>query len=238
MGKIYLIRHGQASFLADDYDNLSNKGIIQSEALGGYFLRNEIHFDKIYVGKLKRHLQTFDAFSKAYHINGPELPKPVYLKELNEHQALDAFKLGYNDFIEQNEVAKKLYNEIQEDANMMKKNYVHIFGMFFREYVSGKYPLKHHAVQSWTDFREQTKKGIATILKDTEDGETVGVFTSGGTKSSIIGDSLGLRDEKITELNMAIRNTSFSQLFYSKNIINILSINEISHLTKELITFV
>ncbi|HGY11252.1 MAG TPA: histidine phosphatase family protein, partial [Desulfobacterales bacterium] len=232
MSKIFLIRHGQASFLEDDYDNLSNKGIEQSEALGTYFLNNEIHFDKIYIGNLKRHRQTFEAYSKAFIGGNIEIAEPVFLEELNEHMALDAFKLAYDDFILTNENANALFEEIKHKPHLQQSNYIQIFSLFFSEFVLGKYPLNGHAVQSWSDFRIQAKKGIATILDNTNSGETVGVFTSGGTKSSIIGDSLDLADQKISELNMAIRNTSFSQLYFSRSKLNILSINEIPHLIK------
>ncbi len=238
MSKIFLIRHGQASFLKEDYDNLSNKGIEQSEALGTYFLNNEIHFDKIYIGNLKRHQQTFDAYSKAFINDGIELAKPVFLNDLNEHQALEAFKFAYEEFIEVNSNAKTLFEEVKIKPHLQQSNYIQIFGLFFNEFVSGNYPLNDHPVQSWRDFRIQAKKGIATILENTNQNETIGVFTSGGTKSSIIGDSLDLREQKILELNMAIRNSSFSQLHFSNNKFNILSINEIPHLSKELITFV
>jgi broad specificity phosphatase PhoE len=238
MSNIFLIRHGQASFLEDEYDNLSDKGIVQSEALGSYFLKNKVHFDKIYIGKLKRHQQTFEGFSTSFFKSGIELPNPIYLNELNEHQALEAFKLAYNDFVITNKNANKLFEKIKEESRLYHKNYLQIFSLFFKEFVSGKYPLNGHPVQCWSDFRIQTKKGIATVLENTNQGETIGIFTSGGTKSSIIGDSLGLRDQKISELNMAIRNSSFSQLYFSNNKLNILSFNEVPHLTKELITFV
>jgi len=238
MSKIFLIRHGQASFLADDYDNLSAKGILQSKALGTYFLKYKIYFDKIYIGGLKRHQQTFEGFSLAFSQNKINLPLPIYLNDLNEHQALEAFNLSFKNFIDKNKQAQKLYDEMLENPDLKKKNTILIFGLFMKEFVAGEYPLNGSAIQSWSAFRQQTKQGIATILNNTFKGETVGVFTSGGTKSSIIGDSLGLNEGKISELNMAIRNTSFSQLIYSKNSIKLFSINEIPHLTKELITFV
>ena len=45
-------------------------------------------------------------------------------------------------------------------------------------------------------------------------------------------------DKKISELNLAFRNASFSQLLFSENRLNVLSLNETPHLSKELITFV
>ncbi|MCH7524029.1 MAG: histidine phosphatase family protein [Bacteroidetes bacterium] len=238
MSKIYLIRHAQASFLSDDYDNLSNKGILQSEVLGRYFVEKNIHFDKIFIGKLKRHQQTFDGFNKAFITEGIELPKPIYLKELNEHQVPEALSLAYDDFVNQYDEAKKMFEEIERDPNLKRKNSIKIFGLFLKEYATGRYAFEHESIQSWAQFRMQAKKGIASILERTGKGETVGIFTSGGTKSSIIGDSLGISEEKISELNLAILNASFSQLLYSKNRLNVLSLNETPHLPKELITFV
>jgi len=238
MSKIYLIRHAQALFLEDDYDNLSDKGILQSEALGMYFVDNNIHFNKIFIGKLNRHQQTFNEFNNAFAAEGIELPKPIYLEELNEHQVPEALTLAYNDFINQYDEAKKLFNEINKDQNLKRRNTIKIFELFLREYASGRYAFEHESIQSWSHFRVQTKKGITNILENTNKGETVGVFTSGGTKSSIIGDILGLSDEKISELNLAILNASFSQLLYSKNRLNLLSLNETPHLTKDLITFI
>jgi len=238
MSKIYLIRHAQASFLADDYDNLSDKGILQSEALGTHFVKNNILFDKIFIGKLKRHQQTFDGFGHAFSDKNIELPKPIYLDELNEHHALDALTFYYEDFIAQCDQAKHLWNEVDKDQSLKRRNSILIFELFLKAYALGKYAINHKTIQSWSSFRKQTKKGVTNILGQIEKGETIGVFTSGGTKSAIIGDTLKISEEKISELNLSFRNTSFSQLIYSKNKLNLLSLNEISHLNKELITFV
>lgn len=238
MSKIYLIRHGQASYLSDDYDNLSDKGILQSNALGTYFFKNNIQFDKIFIGKLNRHQQTFDGFSQVFSEKGIALPKPLYLEDLNEHQVPEALMLAYDDFIYQYDEAKKLFDEIKKEPNLTRRNSIKIFELFMREYASGRYPFEHESIQSWSHFRLQAKRGIASILENTNKNETVGVFTSGGTKSSIVGDSLGVTEEKISELNLAFRNASFSQLLFSEDRLNVLSLNETPHLHKELITFV
>jgi broad specificity phosphatase PhoE len=238
MSKIYLIRHAQASFLADDYDNLSDKGKLQSEALGQYFVANDIRFDKLFIGNLKRHQQTLDGFRQEYISKKIELPKPVYLEALNEHHALDALQFYYDDFIAQNHTAKKLQQEAQKHPELKQKNTVQIFALFLKAYASGKYAENHKTIQSWSSFREQTKKGVASILDQISKGETIGIFTSGGTKSAIIGDCLNISEEKISELNLVIRNTSFSQLLFSNNKLNVLSLNETPHLPKALITFV
>ena len=50
MGSIYLIRHGQASFGALDYDVLSPLGKRQAEILGTHLVRSGIGFDRCISG--------------------------------------------------------------------------------------------------------------------------------------------------------------------------------------------
>ena len=60
MGTLYLVRHGQASFGADDYDQLSKLGVQQSQRLGEYWRARGMRFDAVLMGSLKRHRQTWE----------------------------------------------------------------------------------------------------------------------------------------------------------------------------------
>ena len=55
MSTLYLIRHGQASFGAEDYDVLSALGAEQARALGAYFAARRWPVDALYVGPRARH---------------------------------------------------------------------------------------------------------------------------------------------------------------------------------------
>ena len=55
MSELYLVRHGQASFGADNYDKLSPLGHKQSYVLGQYFKNKKIAFDRIITGDLVMH---------------------------------------------------------------------------------------------------------------------------------------------------------------------------------------
>ncbi|MDZ4123020.1 MAG: phosphoglycerate mutase family protein, partial [Hydrogenophaga sp.] len=50
MGTLYLVRHGQASFGADDYDQLSEMGQRQSRRLGEYWAERGVGFDAVITG--------------------------------------------------------------------------------------------------------------------------------------------------------------------------------------------
>ncbi|MBT4959200.1 MAG: hypothetical protein HON33_04445 [Flavobacteriaceae bacterium] len=111
------------------------------------------------------------------------------------------------------------------------------FEYFLNLWVTDK--IKVDGIISWKDFRENVRNGLKIILDNTKKSQYIGVFTSGGTISSISAESLKISDEKkIAGLNFSIRNTSFTSFLFSKNQFNLLSFNELPHLEKEMITFV
>ena len=65
MSEIYLVRHAQASYDAEDYDQFSELGYLQSEWLGEYFLQRGIRFNRVLSGSMKRHKQTAESALKA-----------------------------------------------------------------------------------------------------------------------------------------------------------------------------
>ena len=76
MTTIYLIRHGQASFGAESYDQLSPNGELQAKLLGQYF--DNILKEEPYVvaGSMQRHQQTAqialaECFPEAHLVTNP-----------------------------------------------------------------------------------------------------------------------------------------------------------------------
>ncbi len=61
MSKVLLVRHGQASFGAADYDNLSPTGHEQSRVLGAALAARGITADVVVAGEMRRHAQTASA---------------------------------------------------------------------------------------------------------------------------------------------------------------------------------
>lgn len=79
MSTITLVRHGQANTRAQDehsYDNLSDLGRQQAQWLGQHFDQTGEHFERVYCGTLRRHLQTAEgmrAETRARIIQDPRL---------------------------------------------------------------------------------------------------------------------------------------------------------------------
>ena len=65
MSAVYLVRHGQASFGAADYDVLSERGQQQAQVLGQALARAQAGFAVVASGDLQRHRQTAQACLEA-----------------------------------------------------------------------------------------------------------------------------------------------------------------------------
>jgi broad specificity phosphatase PhoE len=82
MSKLYFFRHAQASFLADNYDQLSSHGEKQSLELGKYLVEKDFQFDKIFVGPLSRQKKTFEIVAEVFSKNKLIIPEPIFVDEL------------------------------------------------------------------------------------------------------------------------------------------------------------
>ena len=56
MSRLFLIRHGQASFLEENYDKLSVLGEKQARLLGEYWAQQRVAVDQVYSGPRTRQL--------------------------------------------------------------------------------------------------------------------------------------------------------------------------------------
>jgi broad specificity phosphatase PhoE len=83
MGQLYLIRHGQASFGAEDYDNLSELGHQQAQQLGAYFKQKNLQFDAVITGTLRRHTQTWQGIA----LGAGFAHEPLQMPGLNEYDS-------------------------------------------------------------------------------------------------------------------------------------------------------
>ncbi|WHI52392.1 phosphoglycerate mutase family protein [Microbulbifer sp. MLAF003] len=87
MAESIVVRHGQASFGADDYDNLSDVGWQQSRWLGEYWRKTGQKFDRILCGSLRRHRQTTVGICEGLGIDlDSHLTVVSQLDEFNFHE--------------------------------------------------------------------------------------------------------------------------------------------------------
>lgn len=237
MSKLLFFRHAQASYGAANYDQLSTKGEEQSLQLGQYLVKKRRLFDKIFVGPLERQKHTFEIVSSVYAKHKLPMPAPVFIPGLKEHSGPKASRNIMPTLIEQVPQLKRWFEEYQANPSLKKRNSLLMFQYFMDQWAMGK--IQVEGVESWEVFRQEVKKGLKMILAATDRGNTVGIFTSGGTISSITAEALNIQDEqRVSAMNFSVRNTSFTSFLFSKGQFNLLSFNELPHLEEGMITFV
>jgi broad specificity phosphatase PhoE len=87
MSRLFLVRHGQASFLERNYDKLSPKGEEQARILGEYWAGLNLAFDRVYSGPRVRQRETARIAGEAYKAAGMPWPEQTVLQEFDEFQA-------------------------------------------------------------------------------------------------------------------------------------------------------
>ncbi|HEX5285614.1 MAG TPA: phosphoglycerate mutase family protein, partial [Polaromonas sp.] len=100
MGTLYLVRHGQASFGAEDYDVLSALGHQQSLRLGEYFKYKGVRFEAALTGTLTRQIQTFVDIYKGMGLEFESEAAGVGASAVREATGVGAHLLwpGLNEF--------------------------------------------------------------------------------------------------------------------------------------------
>lgn len=92
VSSLLLIRHGQASFGAEDYDVLSPTGIRQAQCLGEHLATFDPMPDAIYCGPKKRHLGTARHMIDAARGRDKAFPEPTIVNELDEYPAFELLR--------------------------------------------------------------------------------------------------------------------------------------------------
>jgi broad specificity phosphatase PhoE len=205
MANIYLIRHAQASFGTDHYDRLSALGRRQAEVLGQYLRDCEIHFDAVYSGDLERQLTTAKIASGSQPLEVPHQLDPRF-NEVRLDEQLESLTP---------EVAKT-HPEIHELARQGLKS-------------SKEYQKAIEAVFNYW-VSPQCTVADTDVMQRHGSGQTLGIFTSGGTIATIVSQVLGLEGEHAYKFFEPSINCSVTRLIYNDRKISLSYFNDHSYL--------
>ncbi len=214
MPTLYLVRHGQASFGAADYDNLSDLGQQQSLELGRYFKAKNLSFDAAYAGTLRRHAQTYAGIAQGMALNQAVLLRPG----LNEYDS-DA-------------VVQAIHPE-PLSRERSPENYRKHFRLLrdgLAAWMGGT--ASPQGMPSYPDF----VKGITAVLDEVrtefggkEDARIL-ICSSGGPISTAVGHILSTSAPTTIELNLRIRNTSVTEFAFTPKRHMLVTYNTLPHL--------
>ena len=215
MGTLYLVRHGQASFGADDYDQLSELGQRQSERLGRYWAERGLRFDAVITGTLKRHEQTWQGIARGAALELQPLRWPG-LNEYDSHAVIRAVL------------------PCKREATLGDPHTPEGYKAHFRllrdglaQWMAGT--VSPEGMPEYTDFVHGVT-GALDHVRQHHAGQQVLLVSSGGPISTAVGHVLGLSPDATIDLNMRIRNSAVTEFVFSPRRHTLLTYNTLPHL--------
>ncbi|WP_216216038.1 histidine phosphatase family protein [Amycolatopsis aidingensis] len=206
MGAIYLIRHGQASFGAADYDVLSEQGTVQSTAVGAELRRRGARIAEARCGSLLRQRATAAAALA-------ELGGDLSAKEdprWNEYDHLDVLAQHGTP------VRQRDPREFQAALDAALRAWT-------------KAGTGSPCVESWPAFGSRVRAAVTELAAALGKGEQAVVFTSGGVIAALAADLLGGGAESFLFLNRVTANAGITKLVAGQSGLSLLSFNEHAH---------
>jgi broad specificity phosphatase PhoE len=216
MGQLFLVRHGQASLGSHDYDQLSDLGQRQAERLGHYWRERGQQFDAVVIGGLRRHAQTWAAIAKGADYSHEALIRPA----LNEYDSAALIQCIHDEVLTPPENAAEVKHHFR---------------------------LLREALQAWVEARIQPKgmplyaefsAGIESVLNEvmrhySHPEAKILLVSSGGPIATAVTQTMRAPAAEFIELNLRIRNTAVTELYYNAKRHALQTYNNLSHLDED-----
>ncbi|MBX3618654.1 MAG: histidine phosphatase family protein [Rhizobacter sp.] len=211
MGTVYLVRHGQASFGADNYDKLSDLGRRQCLRLGEYFRHKGITFDAALVGTLQRQQESLAAIAEGLQWT----PEPLSWPGLNEYDSKAVVQAIHPAPLERPTTPEL----VREHFRLLREG--------LAAWIAGT--TQPEGMMSHADFVAGIT-GAFDHVRASHYKKNVLVVSSGGPISTIVGHVLGAPPEAMIELNLRIRNSSVTELAFTPRRHMLVTYNTLPHL--------
>jgi len=231
MSILTLVRHGQASFFADDYDRLTPLGERQSQMLGEYWVRQGAQFDAVFTGPRARQQRSAEIAGAAFRQAGQPWPEPAVRPDLDEFDLHGLFQQLVPELGRQNtEFAALLvgYRQSTGDADRLRA-FQRMFERLLLHWQS--LPAGEVRFESWPGFRDRVERALAQVMEPVGRGRRIVLFTSGGFIGSAARWALSAPDRSALEMAWRLRNASLTQFVFTQNRFSLDSFNTVPHLS-------
>ena len=204
------MRHGQASFGAADYDQLSELGTRQCHALGQYLAARGLDFSAVLRGSLRRHVQSLAALAQGHG----GLPAAQEWPGLNEYDG-DALVRAVHDGPAPDTHSPEGYRQ-----------HFRLLRTGLEAWMAGRTaPAGMPPYAQWV-------AGITAALDHVRTQCTghVLIVSSGGPIATAVGQVLGTPAATTIDLNMRIRNSALTEFAFTPRRHALVSFNHVPHL--------
>jgi broad specificity phosphatase PhoE len=206
---ILLVRHGQASFGAEDYDVLSAVGHRQAEIVGER-LAALGDVTRVVTGAMVRQRDTAVPLLARVGLAADEDVR------FDEYDHVELVRRASDD---------PGTDLADIDTTDPRRAFQTVLERSLARWTDGRHDDYH---ESYVAFRARVRDGVAD-LADTLSGTAV-VVTSGGVIAAICADALGLDVDGWARLNTVIVNSSITKLVVGRRGTTLVSMNDHAHL--------
>ena len=230
MGRLVLIRHGQASFLQENYDKLSELGEKQSSLLGEYWVRHKARFDRVCSGPRVRQKETAAIVRDEFRKSASPFPEPTVLGEFDEYSGEAVLQQALPGLLEHDARIRALHQAFEnaKDSADRRRTFQKVFEAVIVKWVTGELPL--NAVESWDAFCTRVQRGFSQFLSAGDAGESLAIFTSGGPISLAVQRALDLTPQNTLRVSWMAQNCSYSEFLFSGERFTMSTFNAFPHL--------
>jgi broad specificity phosphatase PhoE len=213
MPTVLLVRHGQASFGAEDYDVLSDLGRRQAEIAAASLAERGYRPARLLSGTLRRQRETAAPFAAL----GTE---PVVEPRWDEFEA---------DEVLEHHGRSSLRLEGEADGETLTtRAFQAALDPALAEWIA--HAERSPTAQTWPQFSAAGAGALRDLAADLASGETAVAVTSAGTIGAIVGTVLGAPANLFPTLNRVLVNASVTKLAIGSTGTNLISFNDHSHL--------
>jgi len=219
MSAIYLIRHGQASFASQEYDELSALGQQQARVLGESLVARKLKPNIVACGRMRRHQQTASACLQMMGLPA----------QWDEEVGWDEY--DHNDVLAALDPKLRTQMGIAEALSTYKdphQGFQQIFARAVARWTEGGNDADYR--ETWLAFSARVETALSQLQARLERGQTALVFTSGGVISVVARHLLALRNEQAFQLNWTIANASITKVLIGAGGLRLSTLNEHGHL--------
>jgi len=210
MGTLYLVRHGQASFGADDYDRLSELGHKQCLRLGQHLRAKGLKFEAVLTGTLLRHRESLASLAEGMQCN----PQSTQWPALDEYDSVALLR------------AVDPQPLPRPDTPQAYRHHFRLLRRALAAWMSGA--TRPQGMPSYAEFVAGIN-GALDHVRQQYSGDVL-IVSSGGPIATAVGQVLGTAPETTIELNLRIRNASVTEFAFTPKRHMLVSYNGIAHL--------
>lgn len=207
MAELLVLRHGQASFGADNYDRLSDLGERQAAAVGAHLRATGWEPDRVVTGTLDRQRATLAAMGFEGAPEGAQ----------DEHA-------GFNEYDFYDLLHQRYGGQAPEDVIKDRKTHFRALRETILDWQGGGIPT---ARESWADFTARV--AAARDFATTQGPRRVLVVSSGGVIGQLVAATLQAPAPMMMDLNLQVKNASITRFVFSKGRIMLTEFNATPH---------